>query len=83
MGCDYHSSALRHCLRIRAATPAEMTFWVRLMGMRAIRDSRPPDHPYSTAVRIERLYERTGQSVLYLPVDLSMRAECMHEKKKK
>ena len=28
----------------------------------------------------ERLHERTGQSVLYLPVDLSMRAECMHEK---
>ena len=29
---------------------------------------------------IERLHERIAQSVLYLPVDLSMRAECMHEK---
>ena len=29
---------------------------------------------------IERFHERIGQSVLYLPVDLSMRAECMHEK---
>ena len=39
--------------------------------------------PYSntcTLLSIERLYERTGQSVLFLPVDLSMRAECMHEK---
>ena len=30
---------------------------------------------------VERLYERIAQSVLYLPVDLSMRAECMHENK--
>ena len=29
---------------------------------------------------IERLHERIAQSVLYLPVDLSMRAECMQEK---
>ena len=29
---------------------------------------------------IERLHERIAQSVLFLPVDLSMRAECMHEK---
>ena len=34
----------------------------------------------SCNVSIERLYERIAQSVLYLPVDLSMRAECMHEK---
>ena len=29
---------------------------------------------------IERLHERIAQSVLFLPTDLSMRAECMHEK---
>ena len=35
---------------------------------------------FDTVSHIERLYGRIGQSVLYLPVDLSMRAECMHEK---
>ena len=35
---------------------------------------------YTRIEYIERLHERTAQSVLYLPVDLSMRAECMHEK---
>ena len=29
---------------------------------------------------IERLHERIAQSLLFFPVDLSMRAECMHEK---
>ena len=33
-----------------------------------------------STVYIETLHERIAQSVLYLPVDLSMRADCMHEK---
>eukprot|EP01048_Picozoa_sp_COSAG05_P027233 COSAG05_NODE_7844_length_764_cov_0.738346_2_plen_46_part_01 len=37
-------------------------------------------HAHALRLAIERLHERIGQSVLYLPTDLSMRAECMHEK---
>ena len=35
---------------------------------------------HHSCIYIETLHERIAQSVLYLPVDLSMRAECMHEK---